>query len=267
MRTGYLNRLQIHACLALWLATASCGAGQSPPERSQGSAPATLEADPMTQEMQAYERAKPVFEKYCATCHTERARGTEHAEALLHFSMDSYPFGGHHADEIGAEIRAVLGAADSEPTMPLDTPGVVRGEELALVLAWADAFDRAQAVRAADQGHDQHHPDEHAHGGTITRSFEVPPGEFVELNLRLELGATVSVDYEAGRALSWNVHSHEAGRTIVHREGRDSGGSVSFTAKAGGVYSYMWKNDATTDATLEVTTTVGAGVSIHSWHP
>jgi hypothetical protein len=221
----------------------------------------------MTEETRAYEQARPVFEKYCAACHTERARGTEHAEALLHFSMDRYPFGGHHAGEIGAEIREVLGAADSEPTMPPTTPGVVRGDELALVLAWANAFDRAQAVRSADQGHDPHHPGEHAHDGTVTRSFEVPPGKFVELNLRLEPGATVSVGYEAGAALSWNVHSHEAGRTIIHREGRDSGGSVPFTAEAGGVYSYMWTNDATTDARLKVTTTLGAGVSIHSWHP
>jgi hypothetical protein len=267
MLTGYLNRLQIHACFVLAVAATGCGAGQSHPNQSHGSAPATLEADPIAQEMQTYEQAKPVFEKYCAACHTERARGTEHAEALLHFSMDRYPFGGHHADEIGAEIRAVLGAADNEPTMPPDNPGVVRGEELALVLAWADAFDRAQAVRTKDQGHGRHQPDEHAHDGTVTRSFEVPPGQFVELNLRLKQGATVSVDYKASTALPWNVHSHEAGRTIIHREGRDSGGSVSFTAEAGGVYSYMWKNDATADAKLEVTTTFGNGVSLHSWHP
>jgi hypothetical protein len=267
MLTGYLNRLHIHAYLALWVATTGCGAGPSNPNQSHGSVPATLEADPMTQEMQTYEQAKPVFEKYCAGCHTERARGTEHAEALLHFSMDRYPFGGHHADEIGAEIRAVLGATDNEPTMPPDNPGVVRGEELALVLAWADAFDRAQAVRAAAQGPDHQHAHEHAHDGTITRSFEVPPGKFVELNLRLEPGVTVSVDYEAGTALSWNVHSHEAGRTIIHREGRDSGGSVSFKAESGGVYSYLWKNDTTTDAKLKVTTTFGNGVSLHSWHP
>jgi hypothetical protein len=265
--TKYLDRLQIYACLALWVAAAGCGAGQTSSDRSQGSTPAAREADPMTQEMHAYEQARPVFEKYCAACHTERDRGTEHAEALLHFSMDGYPFGGHHADEIGAEVRAVLGAADNEPTMPPDNPGVVRGEELALVLAWADAFDRAQAVRAKDQGHERHHVDERAREGTINRSFQVPPGKFVELNLRLESGATVSVEYKAGTALSWNVHSHEAGRTIIHREGRDSGGSVPFTAAAGGVYSYMWKNDATADARLEVTTTFGNGVSLHSWHP
>jgi mono/diheme cytochrome c family protein len=267
MLTEHLDRLQMHACLALWLAATGCSAGQSSVERPQGGAPATREADPIAQEMRAYEQARPVFEKYCAGCHTERARGTEHAEALLHFSMVSYPFGGHHADEIAAEIRAVLGAAGNEPTMPPDTPGVVRGEELDLVLAWADAFDRAQAVRSADQGHDQHQPDEHAHHGTINRTFQVPPGKFVELNLRLDAGATVSVDYKAGAALSWNVHSHEAGRTIVHREGRDSGGSVSFTAESAGVYSYLWKNDATTETTLDVTTTLGTGVAIHSWHP
>jgi hypothetical protein len=267
MLTGYLDRLRIHACLALWVAATGCGAGQSSSRAPQGSAPATRAADPIAQEMQAYEQARPVFAKYCAGCHTERARGTEHAEALLHFSMDRYPFGGHHAAEIAGEIREVLGAEDNEPTMPPDNPGVVRGEELDLVLAWADAFDRAQAVRAKDQGHAPHQPDQHAHEGAIVRSFKVPPGEFVELNLRLEQGATVSVDYQAAAALSWNVHSHEAGRTILHREGRDSGGSVSFTAESAGVYSYLWKNEATTETTLEVTTTLGTGVSVHSWHP
>jgi hypothetical protein len=267
MLTGYLDRWQIHACLALWVAATGCGAGQTPAERPQSSAPTAREADPIAQEMQAYEQARPVFEKYCAGCHTERAKDTEHAEALLHFTMDRYPFGGHHAGEIADEIREVLGAEGNEPTMPPDKPGVVQGNELKLVLAWADAFDRAQAVRAKEQGQAPHHPGEHAHEGTINRSFQVPPGKFVELNLRLEQGATVSIDYKAGAALSWNVHSHEAGRTIIHREGRDSGGSVAFTAEAAGVYSYLWKNDATTETTLEVTTTLGTGVSVHSWHP
>jgi hypothetical protein len=267
MLTGYFDRWQIHACLALWVAATGCGAGQASSQASQGSAPAPREADPIAQEMQAYEQARPVFAKYCAGCHTERARGTEHAEALLHFSIDRYPFGGHHADEIGHEIREVLGAEGNEPTMPPDNPGVVQGDELKLILAWADAFDRAQAVRAQNHGQDQHHPDEHAHEGAIARSFKVPPGEFVELNLRLEQGATVSINYKAAAALSWNVHSHEAGRTIIHREGRDSGGSVSFSAESAGVYSYLWKNDATTETALEVTTTLGTGVSVHSWHP
>jgi hypothetical protein len=59
-------------------------------------------------------------------------------------SMDGYPFQGHHAGEAGTVIRKVLGAAGGrKPTMPSDDPGAVTGEDLAKILAWADAFDRA----------------------------------------------------------------------------------------------------------------------------
>lgn len=59
--------------------------------------------------------------------------------------MDGYPFAGHHAAMMSATIREVLGAAGSEPTMPRDKPGAVKGDELKLVLAWAAAYDRAHS--------------------------------------------------------------------------------------------------------------------------
>ena len=94
-------------------------------------------------EAAAYETAKPVFTKYCAECHTTGGPGSGR-EALEHFDMSGYPFGGHHAATIGAEVREVLGATGEKPTMPKNKPGIVTGDELAAILAWADAFDAAQ---------------------------------------------------------------------------------------------------------------------------
>lgn len=148
------------ACLA-W--GAGCGArSESPagtpvqPEPTDGAGAGG--SDPAALEMQAYENAKPVFDKHCGACHTGPARDEEHAEALEHFSMDGYPFGGDHAHEISEEIREVLGVDGETATMPPANPGAVQGEELAAVLAWADAFDKAQAARS---GGDAHHGSEH----------------------------------------------------------------------------------------------------------
>lgn len=119
-------------------------------------------------ERAAYERAKPVFDKYCAKCHTSSGAKAS-KKAMSHFSMDTYPFGGHHATEIGDEIRKALGVTAKEPTMPRDRPGVVEGDELARVLAWADAFDAAHAAGLHDHGtghqHGDHGPEQgHGHG-------------------------------------------------------------------------------------------------------
>jgi hypothetical protein len=63
--------------------------------------------------------------------------------------MTSYPLGGHHADDIGTSVRRALGTAGAKATMPKTDPGAVKGDELALVLAWADAFDRAKKAGVA----------------------------------------------------------------------------------------------------------------------
>jgi hypothetical protein len=127
------------------------------------------------EELAAYEQARPVFVAYCAGCHTSKG-ATAKPEALEHFSMDSYPFGGHHASEITGAVREVLGATGSKPTMPADRPGAVKGEDLQRILSWADAADRAHAAdgkgtpSAHEQGdrgheHDGRKPDSHQHGG------------------------------------------------------------------------------------------------------
>lgn len=67
--------------------------------------------------------------------------------------MDRYPLGGHHADEIGSMVRQSLGASGSPATMPRDHPGVIEGDELRVILEWADAFDRAHPASHGGGGH------------------------------------------------------------------------------------------------------------------
>ena len=117
--------------------------------------PAPEPVDSKTQlaaaETAAYEKAKPVFDKWCASCHSKDGKKwTE--KKLEHFDMTTYPFGGHHAAEIGGEVKEALGLTGKKPTMPKDKKGAVQGEELALIKAWADAFDAAHPG-----GHGGHH--------------------------------------------------------------------------------------------------------------
>ncbi len=133
------------------------GEGETPhahpsaePTASASAAPTTPAKSP---EHAAHEAAQPVFEKYCASCHmTGRPQATP--KALEHFKMDGYPYGGHHEHEVAAEVRRVLGATGKKATMPKGAPGSVKGEELALVLKWADAFDAAHPAKS--DGHTDH---------------------------------------------------------------------------------------------------------------
>jgi mono/diheme cytochrome c family protein len=97
---------------------------------------------PTPEEIAAFERAKPAFERHCFRCHTSAGKKAK-PKALAHITMDGYPFGGHHADESGNVVRKVLGAGGGKPTMPSDDRGAVTGEDLARILAWADAFENA----------------------------------------------------------------------------------------------------------------------------
>lgn len=123
----------------------TAGAEEAPHEHpSIGSPPS---------EQEAYERARPVFERYCTSCHM--SSGGKRA-ALRHFTMDGYPFGGHHAAQISATIREVLGSSGQPATMPKDRPGAIQTEELRAILDWADAFDRAHAAGSHDEHHHEH---------------------------------------------------------------------------------------------------------------
>jgi hypothetical protein len=99
-------------------------------------------------EQAAFAEARPAFERHCLRCHSKDGKKAK-AKARAHLDMTRYPFGGHHAGEAGAAIRAALGVGPNahKATMPSDEPGVVKGDELASILRWADAFDAAH-VRA-----------------------------------------------------------------------------------------------------------------------
>ena len=99
--------------------------------------------EPSAAEIAAFERGKPAFERHCFRCHTTGGKKSK-PKALAHIAMDGYPFGGHHADEAGAVVRKVLGGGGAKPTMPSDDPGVVTGDDLTRMLAWADAYDAAK---------------------------------------------------------------------------------------------------------------------------
>ena len=88
-------------------------------------------------EQAAYAAAKPVFVKYCGACHTATGNKTS-PKKLKHFDMSSYPFdGGAKIDEA---ISVTLGLRVNKPTMPIDKPGIVKGEELQLIETWAKAY-------------------------------------------------------------------------------------------------------------------------------
>jgi hypothetical protein len=163
MKTTVLRLLTVVAATAL----AACG-GKSAPEPTEPAPaepapdpatatpvepeppaepepdPAQVKADLLAAEQSAFELARPIFEKHCARCHSKASKKAK-KKTLAHFDMTSYPFTGHHADEITGEIREVLAIGGGKATMPYDKPGSVMGSELELIADWAEAYDKAQA--------------------------------------------------------------------------------------------------------------------------
>lgn len=121
-----------------------------PPAKPVEDKPAPPKPDPekvkgelLAAETAAYEKAKPVFDKYCASCHTKSGKKAT-AKKLDHLDMTTYPFGGEHAKSIGNEVRVVLGIdGGKKPTMPFDKPGTVKGDDLAAIKAWTEAWQEA----------------------------------------------------------------------------------------------------------------------------
>lgn len=125
--------------------------------------PAQVKAELLAAEKVAFENAKPVFDKFCAKCHSKSGNKWSQKKGD-HFDMSTYPFGGHHAMKISSEIRKSLAIGGGKPTMPFDKKGAVKGEELALIAAWADAFDKAHAGGAHEgKGHEHGHDQGHKH--------------------------------------------------------------------------------------------------------
>lgn len=132
-----------------------------------GPDPAQVKADLLAAENAAYENAKPVFGKFCASCHQKGGKSAT-AKKMGHFDMTTYPFGGHHVGEMSGTVRKVLGIDGSKPTMPKGKPGSVKGDDLALIAAWADAFDASMAGGAHEgmaghEGHGEKADDGHGH--------------------------------------------------------------------------------------------------------
>ena len=121
--------------------------------------PAAIKAELLAAETAAYEKARPIFEKACARCHQQGGKMSTQKKRD-HFDMTKYPFGGHHAMELGVRIRKSLGITGTKITMPYDKKGSVKGDDLAAIAAWADAFDASHAG-GAHEGHTGHA--EHKH--------------------------------------------------------------------------------------------------------
>jgi hypothetical protein len=125
-------------------------------------APDDNKAARLADERAAYDKAKPVFEKYCASCHTHDGKHAT-ANKLDHFEMSSYPFGGHHVGTLGPTIRKVLAVGGGKASMPKTKPGLVAGDELAAIAAWAKMWDAAEAAgahHAPPHDHDHHDHDD-----------------------------------------------------------------------------------------------------------
>jgi mono/diheme cytochrome c family protein len=140
--------------LCLVLLIAACGnksKGVTPPEPAPPDAGATAveppQDGPLAAELAAYQAAEPVFDAACARCHTKDGEKAS-AKKLEHFDMTTYPFGGHHTATITTTLRHVLGIDGAKPKMPADKPGSVSGDDLALIAAWADAYDAAEQAGA-----------------------------------------------------------------------------------------------------------------------
>lgn len=141
----------------------AAGSAETPPPSQPD--PAKVKAELVAAEQAAFDSAKPVFEKHCARCHKQGGAMATNKK-LGHFNMTTYPFGGHHSATIGAEVREALGLTGEKPTMPADKKGAVKGDELALIAAWADAFDKSHAGGAHEgmgHDHDHEHGDDHKH--------------------------------------------------------------------------------------------------------
>ncbi|MEJ7596442.1 MAG: cupredoxin domain-containing protein [Kofleriaceae bacterium] len=149
-----------------------------------------MKADLLTAEMAAYENVKPLVGKYCASCHTKGEKGAK-AKILVHFETTSYPFGGHHALEVGKNVRKVLGIDGSKPTMPKTKPGIIKGDELTRFAAWADAFDASHSG-GAHEGHGGggHDHSSTNHGAPADTKAPITPAKAAAVSARFDIVVT-----------------------------------------------------------------------------
>ena len=116
----------------------------APPPEEPKPDPEAMKKEAMDTEVAAFEKAKPVFVGHCMSCHG-KGRGVT-AKKLAELDINEYPFKGKHAN--AADIRKTLGIGGGKATMPKNKPGAVKGDDLALIAAWADAWDAAESAGA-----------------------------------------------------------------------------------------------------------------------
>ncbi|MDQ3340518.1 MAG: hypothetical protein M4D80_35620 [Myxococcota bacterium] len=107
--------------------------------------PEAMKKEALATETAAYEKAKPVFETACKSCHFKGQKNAS-AKKLAELDITTYPFAGKHAT--AKDVRTVLAIGGGKPTMPKNKPGSVKGDDLAAIAAWADAWDAAEAAGA-----------------------------------------------------------------------------------------------------------------------
>ena len=117
----------------------------APPAEPPAPDPEALKKEAMDAETAAFEKAKPTFEGFCKGCHVKGQKNAN-AKKLAALDIGAYPFTGKHANP--KDIRVVLGIGGGKPTMPKTKPGSVKGDDLAAISAWADAWDAAEAAGA-----------------------------------------------------------------------------------------------------------------------
>ena len=166
-----MNRTHLISTLAILAlgALAGCGGkstGSSTPRTTPTGPAVTSTPDDdghealLAAENAAYAAAQPVFQARCGSCHIEGGASAT-AKKLDHVNMTAYPFTGEHTATIAVTVRHVLGIDGSKPIMPKDNPGAVHGDDLALIAAWADAYDAAD--QAGAHGEHEHDGDDHHH--------------------------------------------------------------------------------------------------------
>ncbi|HLL24091.1 MAG TPA: hypothetical protein VK427_18290 [Kofleriaceae bacterium] len=135
--------------------TASTPEPTPAPTAAPSPAPEEPKADPdagkklaLAAELAAFEKAKPVFVRECRSCHVKGQRNAS-AKKLEEFEMTTYPFTGEH--NTAKDIREVLAIGGGKPSMPKNKPGSIKGADLAVIAAWADAYDAAEAAGAHEK--------------------------------------------------------------------------------------------------------------------
>jgi hypothetical protein len=103
--------------------------------------------DLLAAERAAWDTAQPVMQRYCAKCHIVGGSAAT-AKKLKRFNITSYPVSGNRAATAGFSVREALGLTGKSPRMPSDQPGAVKGDDLAKVKAWTDAWAAAEQAGA-----------------------------------------------------------------------------------------------------------------------